>query len=138
MPAYESYLTTQETLRILPRDCRPVPKSDNTLDLQNQSDQYIAPKQVARRPETNLEESLQPPNLEHTLSDKHGKLEDAPPLHPRVGALRRVPVYPLSHHNVRLLILNLGQGLGKSANCFRWRESVSESTDLTADRYIDR
>lgn len=58
---------------------------------------------------TNLEESLQPPNLENSLSDKHGKLEDAPPFHSRVGALCRVPVYPLSHHDVGLLILDLSQ-----------------------------
>lgn len=56
---------------------------------------------------TNLEESLEPPHLENALSDQHSQLEDTPPLHTGVGALGRVPVNPLSHDNVRLLILNL-------------------------------
>lgn len=68
---------------------------------------------------TNLEESLQPPHLEDTLSDKHGKLKDTPPLHSRVGALRCVPVYPLSNHNVRLFILNLSQSLRESTDYWK-------------------
>lgn len=65
---------------------------------------------------TNLEESLEPPHLENTLADQHSQLEDTPPLHPGVGALGRVPVNPLSHNNVRLLILNLCQSLRELAD----------------------
>lgn len=75
---------------------------------------------------TNLEESLEPPHLENTLSDQHSQLEDTPPLHTGVGALGRVPVNPLSHDNVRLLILNLCQGLGQLADCDE--ESIAVSS----------
>lgn len=54
-----------------------------------------------------LEEPLQPPNLETTIGHKDKKLEDAPPLDSAVGALSGVPVRPLSHKNVALLILDL-------------------------------
>jgi hypothetical protein len=54
-----------------------------------------------------LEEALQPPHLENTLTNQHGKLEDAPPLYARVGALGRVPVYSLADNNVALLVLDL-------------------------------
>lgn len=71
---------------------------------------------------THLEESLQPPDLEDTLTNEHGKLENAPPLHSGVCALRCVPMYPLSNDNVRLFILHLSQSLGEFTHC---KEAVS-------------
>jgi hypothetical protein len=66
--------------------------------------------------ETYLEESLEPPHLEHTLTNDNRQLEHAPPFHSAVGALGRIPVYPLAHYNVRLFVLDLCQRLGEFAN----------------------
>ena len=63
-----------------------------------------------------LKESLQPPNLENTLANKHRKLEDTPPLNTSIRALGCVSVYPLANDNVRLLILDLGESVEKSAD----------------------
>jgi hypothetical protein len=65
---------------------------------------------------TYLEESLEPPHLEYTLANNHHKLEHTPPLHAAIGALSGIAVYSLTHNNVRLLILDLRQSLGKFAN----------------------
>lgn len=66
---------------------------------------------------TYLEEALQPPNLEHALSDQNAELEDTPPLDPRIGALGCVSVRPLPNNNVALLVLNLGYEFGHLAHC---------------------
>ena len=63
-----------------------------------------------------LEESLQPPHLENALADKECKLEDAPPFHTRVCAFGCVSVDSFSYDNVGLLIADLSQGIGKTAD----------------------
>lgn len=60
-----------------------------------------------------LKEPLQPPNLKDTLPKQHKQLKDAPPLHPRIRALRRIPMRPLPHNDVPLLILNLRNQLAQ-------------------------
>lgn len=65
---------------------------------------------------THLEESLQPPDLENTLSDNHGQLEDTPPLNPRIGALCRVPVHAFTNHDIRLFVFDLGEGFRETTN----------------------
>lgn len=79
---------------------------------------------------TNLKETLQPPNLEDTLSDDNGQLEDAPPLHTAIGALGGVTVHSLAHNNVSLLIPHLGDSLRKLANYINER-SVYSSSQIT-------
>lgn len=64
-----------------------------------------------------LEKALQPPDLKHTLSDQYRKLEDAPPLDARVGALSRVPVCSLADNNVALLVLDLRYKFRHLAHC---------------------
>lgn len=66
--------------------------------------------------QTYLEESLQPPYLEDGFARQYSDLEDAPPLNPRVGALRRVPMRPLPDDNVALLFLDLAEQLGECAD----------------------
>lgn len=66
---------------------------------------------------TRLKEPLQPPDLEETLPNQHGKLKNTPPLDARVGALSRVPVRPLPDHNVALLVFDLRHELGHLADC---------------------
>lgn len=86
--------------------------------------QFSSNSQICQQ-NTDLEESLQPPDLENTLPDKHGQLEDTPPFHPSVGALCGVPVYAFPDNDVRLLILDLSQGLRKSTN---WYANLRSAT----------
>lgn len=55
-----------------------------------------------------LEESLQPPNLEYCLSNQNTQLEHRPPLDSIVGALGCISMCPFSYHDVCLLVLDLG------------------------------
>ena len=62
------------------------------------------------RPEiisTHLKEPLQPPHLEDTLAHQNAQLEDAPPLHAGIGALRRVSMCPLPDNDIGLFIPDL-------------------------------
>lgn len=47
-----------------------------------------------------LEEPLQPPHLEDTLSYQNSQLEDRPPFDPCICALRSIPMCPFPHHYV--------------------------------------
>ena len=58
-----------------------------------------------------LEEPLQPPNLKDPLTNQNAQLEDTPPLDPRIRALRRVSVRPLSDHDIPLFVLDLVEQL---------------------------
>ena len=64
-----------------------------------------------------LEETLQPPDLEGALSDEDPHLEDAPPLDAGVRALGSVTVRALADDNVALLILDLGEKLVELFYC---------------------
>jgi hypothetical protein len=61
-----------------------------------------------------LEKSLEPPNLEDALANKDRKLEDTPPLDSSIGTFGRISVHSFSHHDVRLLVANLVQGVGQT------------------------
>lgn len=65
---------------------------------------------------THLEKPLQPPNLEDTLPNHHGQLENTPPLDTAIGALCRIPVHTLPNHDIRLFVPNLGKSLGETAD----------------------
>lgn len=71
-----------------------------------------------------LEETLEPPNLEDALGDHDAHLEDAPPLDASVGALGGVAVGALAHDDVALLVLDLGKELGKLLDCCGRRVSA--------------
>jgi hypothetical protein len=58
-----------------------------------------------------LEEALQPPHLEDTLSHQDYHLEYAPPLDSAVCTLCRISMGPLANNNIRLLIPDLGKEL---------------------------
>lgn len=60
-----------------------------------------------RKAVTHFKEPLQPPDLEPAIGTEHEKLEDAPPLDSRVGALSSIPVCPLANDDVALLVLDL-------------------------------
>lgn len=66
---------------------------------------------------THLEKPLQPPDLEAAVRAEHNKLEDAPPLDSRIGALSCIPVCPLAHNNVTLLVLDLRDELRQLTHC---------------------
>lgn len=70
-----------------------------------------------------LEESLQPPDLENTLADDNAHLENAPPLDARVGAFGGVTVCALADYDIALLVLDLGEELGELLDC-TWCENV--------------
>ena len=63
-----------------------------------------------------LEEALEPPDLEDALGDEHADLDDTPPLDARVGALGRVAVHALAHDDVGLLVLDLGDDGAQGAD----------------------
>lgn len=65
---------------------------------------------------TNLKESLQPPDLENTLSKKDNQLAQTPPFDSRVRALSSVPVRLFPNNDVGLFILDLRHGFRKAAN----------------------
>lgn len=71
-----------------------------------------------------LEETLEPPDLEDALADHDAHLEDAPPLDASVGALGGVAVGALAHDDVALLVLDLGKELGKLLDCCGRRVSA--------------
>lgn len=60
-----------------------------------------------------LEESAKPPHLENGLSNDEANDEQVPPLDSAVGALGGITVSALAKDNVGLLILDLGEELGK-------------------------
>ena len=60
-----------------------------------------------------LEETLEPPNLEDALGDHDAHLEDAPPLDAGVGALGGVAVGAFADDDVALLVLDLGEEFGE-------------------------
>ena len=64
-----------------------------------------------------LEETLEPPNLEDALGDHNAHLEDAPPLDAGVGALGGVAVGALADDNVALLVFDLGEEFGELLDC---------------------
>lgn len=64
-----------------------------------------------------LKEALQPPDLEDTLGNKDSHLEYGPPLDTLVGRLGGVAVDALTENDVGLLVLDLCEELGKSADC---------------------
>nr|POF01694.1 hypothetical protein CFP56_79501 [Quercus suber] len=77
-----------------------------------------------------LEKALQPPHLEHALPDHHAQLEDAPPLHTPVGALGRVAVSALAHHNVGLFVFDLREKVGKLAHYPREQGGLASITTV--------
>lgn len=60
-----------------------------------------------------LEEALKPPDLEDALGNHDAHLENAPPLDTSVGALCGVAVGALTHDDVALLVLDLGEEFGQ-------------------------
>lgn len=56
---------------------------------------------------SHLKESLQPPDLENSLTNEDNELEDTPPLDAGISALGRVPVCSLADNDIALLILDL-------------------------------
>ena len=68
-----------------------------------------------------LEKALQPPDLEDALADKDSHLKNTPPLDTLVCRLGGVAVDALAQNDVGLLVLDLSEELGKSANCMRIR-----------------
>lgn len=64
-----------------------------------------------------LEKPLQPPDLEDALANDNAHLEDAPPLHPSIGALGGVAVRALADNDVALLVLDLSEELGELLDC---------------------
>ena len=60
-----------------------------------------------------LEEALEPPDLEDALADDDAHLEDAPPLDAGVGALGGVAVGAFADDDVALFVLDLGEELGE-------------------------
>ena len=54
-----------------------------------------------------LEEPLQPPDLEHAFADQHAELENAPPFYSRVGRLGCVAVRALADPDVGLFAIDL-------------------------------
>jgi hypothetical protein len=64
-----------------------------------------------------LEEALEPPNLEDAFANDDAHLENAPPLDAGVGALGGVAVGAFADDNVALLVLNLGEEFGEELDC---------------------
>jgi hypothetical protein len=71
-----------------------------------------------------LEEALEPPNLEDALGDHDAHLEDAPPLDAGVGAFGGVAVGAFADDDVALLVLDLGEEFGEELDCW-WRELLA-------------
>lgn len=69
-----------------------------------------------------LEEALEPPNLEDALANDDAHLEDAPPFDAGVGALGGVAVGALADDDVALLVLDLGEEFGEEFDCGRERQ----------------
>ena len=65
-----------------------------------------------------LEEALEPPDLEDALADDDAHLEDAPPLDAGVGALGGVAVGAFADDDVALLVLDLGEEFGEELDCW--------------------
>jgi hypothetical protein len=83
----------------------------NTLDLQ-----LCQLRSVASEGCTNLEESLDPPNLKNALGDQDHDLEKAPPLDSSISALGGISVCPFSDDDVALLVLDLCDQFRKNSN----------------------
>ena len=71
-----------------------------------------------------LEEALEPPDLEDALADDDTHLEDAPPLDTGVGALGGVAVGAFADDDVALLVLDLGEEFGEELDCW-WRAMLA-------------
>lgn len=63
-----------------------------------------------------LEEAFEPPDLEDTLCDQDGELEDAPPFDAGIGTLGRVAVSTFAHDDVGLLVFDLREKIGELSN----------------------
>ena len=74
-----------------------------------------------------LEEALEPPDLEDALADHDAHLEDAPPLDAGVGALGGVAVSALADDDVALFILDLSKEFGEELDC--WENITSARFD---------
>jgi hypothetical protein len=71
-----------------------------------------------------LEEALEPPNLEDALGDHDAHLEDAPPLDAGVGALGGVAVGAFADDDIALFVLDLGEKFGEELDCW-WRAMLA-------------
>ena len=91
-------------------DCPVTEQAGHTYEQISDADNIVS------RP-TYLEEPLQPPHLEEAHASQDNQLEDAPPLHTRICALRCVSVGPFAHDDVALLVLDLGNQLGQLSHC---------------------
>lgn len=63
-----------------------------------------------------LEEATQPPHLEQRLANHEPNDEEVPPLDTGVGALGGVAMGAFADNDVLLLVLDLGQEIGKLAD----------------------
>jgi hypothetical protein len=83
-----------------------------------------------------LEEALEPPDLEDALADDDAHLEDAPPLDAGVGALGGVAVGALADDDVSLFVLDLGEEFGELLDCW-WVLSASDYCRLYVQCFVD-
>ena len=83
-----------------------------------------------------LEEALEPPDLEDALADDDAHLEDAPPLDAGVGALGGVAVGALADDDVALLVFDLGEEFGKLLDCW-WDLLASGYCGLYVQGFMD-
>ena len=64
-----------------------------------------------------LEEPLQPPDLEDAFPNHHAHLEDRPPLHTCIGRFGGIAVRALADHDVALFVFYLGEEVGELFYC---------------------
>ena len=76
----------------------------------------IWPKRTSLHERSDLEESLEVVDLEDGVSDDDTDLEDGPPLDTVVGGLGGVSVGSLPDDDVALLVLDLADQVGQSAD----------------------
>lgn len=77
-----------------------------------------------------LEEPLQPPNLEAAVGYQYKKLEDAPPFDSAICALGRVSMRPFSHYDVPLFVLDL---IDQFSHGTYWKSVSDGSAIMTRD-----
>lgn len=90
-----------------------------------------------------LEESLDPPNLEGSDTNDDSQLESAPPFDSAIGALCGVSVYSFSQNDVFLLILDLCEEFGQLTDFvlewvgawgpWGWLWNVDDTVDVETD-----